>query len=164
MSKWAWVRVLQIMTTTLTTQKIQIAIKASPEDVWAALTDGGITPAYYIGFTAEFDLTPGAPYRYSAGGGDVITGNVVSVEPGKELVTTFNGLWDPEVAQLPESIVTFTIFEPFMPMPGVTFLSLVHDGLPDTPVAAHLEIGWVAILSALKTLLETNAPIFTPAH
>ena len=30
-------------------------------------------------------------------------------------------------------------------MPGVTFLSLVHDGLPDTPVAAHLEIGWLAV-------------------
>ena len=51
--------------------------------VWAALTDGAITPAYYIGFAAEFDLTPGAPYRYSAGGGDVITGKVVSVEPGR---------------------------------------------------------------------------------
>ena len=148
----------------LTTQKIQIAIKASPEQVWDALTNGDTTPAYYVGFTAEFDLTPGAPYRYSAGGGDVITGNVISVEPGKELVTTFNGLWDPGVAQLPESTVTFTIFEPSMPMPGVTLLSVVHEGLPDTPVAAHLEIGWVMILSGLKTLLETNAPIFTPPH
>jgi hypothetical protein len=48
-------------------------------------------------------------------------------------------------------------------MPGVTFLALVHDGLPDTPAADHLEIGWVTILSGLKTLLETGAPIFVPA-
>ena len=47
-------------------------------------------------------------------------------------------------------------------MPGVTFLSLVHEGLPDTEAAAHLEIGWVTILSGLKTLLETDAPIFVP--
>lgn len=93
----------------------------------------------------------------------MITGTVVSVDPGAQLVTTFNGLWDPEVAQLPESTVTFTIFESCMPMPGVTFLSVVHDGLPDTPVAAHLEIGWVTILSGLKKLLETGASIFAPA-
>ncbi len=148
--------------TTEKIQKIQIAIKATPEQVWTALTDGNVTPAYYIGFRAEFDLTAGADYRYTAGGGDVIAGRVVAVDPGKQLVTTFNGLWAPDVAELPESTVTFDIFEPFMPMPGVTFLSLVHEGLPDTEAAAHLEIGWVTILSGLKTLLETNEPIFVP--
>jgi uncharacterized protein YndB with AHSA1/START domain len=147
-----------------TTQKIQIAIKASPEAVWNALTDGNVTPAYYIGFTAEFDLTPGADYRYTAGGGDVIVGKVVDVTPGSELVTTFNGLWAPDVAELPESKVTFSIFEPFMPMPGVTFLSCVHEGLPESESAGHLEIGWVTILSGLKTLLETGQPIFVPPH
>ena len=55
--------------------------------------------------------------------------------------------------------MTFSVFEPFMPMPGVTFLSCGHEGLPDTEAAAHLEIGWVSILSGLKTLLETDAPM-----
>ncbi|MEP1122938.1 MAG: hypothetical protein ABJH68_03490 [Ilumatobacter sp.] len=87
----------------------------------------------------------------------------MDVDPGRELVTTFNGLWAPDVAALPESKVTFGIFEPFMPMPGVTFLSCVHEDLPDTEVAAHLEIGWVTILSGMKTLLETGEPIFAPA-
>jgi uncharacterized protein YndB with AHSA1/START domain len=148
-----------ITTAPSTTQKIQLAIKASPEQVWAALTDGNITPAYYVGFRAEYDLTAGAPYRYTAGGGDVITGTVLEVEAGRRLKTTFNGLWDPATAELPESTVTFSIFEPFMPMPGVTFLSCVHEGLPATEAAAHLEVGWVAILSGLKTLLETGAPM-----
>lgn len=148
------------MTTISTTrQKIQLAVRATPEQVWSALTDGGITPAYYIGFRAEFDLTAGGAYRYTAGGGDVITGTVLEVEPGRLLKTTFNGLWDPATAELPESTVTFTLFEPFMPMPGVTFLSCVHENLPDTEAAAHLEVGWVAILSGLKTLLETGTPL-----
>lgn len=145
-----------------TTQKIQMAIKASPEQVWRALTDGSVTPAYYIGFKADFDLTSGAPYRYTAGGEDVITGEVLEVEPGRSLKTTFNGKWEPGVAELPESTLTCTLFEPFMPMPGVTFLSLVHEGLPATETAAHLEIGWVSILSGLKTLLETDAPLVAP--
>ncbi len=148
----------------MTTQKIQIAIKATPEQVWTALTDGDITPAYYIGFSADYgDVTPGTDYRYTAGGGDVIAGTILDVEPGREISMTFNGMWAPDVSELPESKVTFTIFEPFMPMPGVTFLSCVHEGLPDTDAAAHLEIGWVTILSGLKTLLETGEPIFSPA-
>lgn len=143
----------------MTQQKIQLAIKATPEQVWQSLTDGAVTPAYYYGFQAEYDLTAGAPYRYTAGGGDMITGTVLAVEPGRTLRATFNGLWDTGVAALPESTVTFSVFEPFMPTPGVTFLSMVHDGLPDTEAAAHLEVGWVTILSGLKTLLETGAPL-----
>lgn len=140
-----------------TTLKIQLAIKATPQSVWRALTDGSVTPAYYFGFTAEYgDLTPGTNYRYTAGGGDVITGQILEVEPGRKLVTTFHGSWAPDVAELPTSTVAFEVFEPLMPMPGVTFLSCVHTGLPATESAAHLEIGWVSILSGLKTLLETD--------
>jgi len=147
------------------TQRLQIAIRASPEEVWRALTDGEITPAYYVGFRAEFDLTPGGRYRYTAGAGDMITGTVLAVDPGQLLRTTFNGYWDPMVAQLPESIVTFRIVEELMPMPAVTFLSCVHEGVVDAQAAAHLEIGWVSILSGLKTLLETGAPMVgRPQH
>ena len=53
--------------------------------------------------------------------------------------------------------MTFTLTEPMMP--GVTVLSCVHTGLPDTPTAAGLEPGWVLILSGLKTLLETGRPL-----
>jgi uncharacterized protein YndB with AHSA1/START domain len=144
---------------TSVTQKLQFAIRATPAGVWRALTDGEITPAYYVGFRAEYDLAPGGRYRYTAGGGDMITGTVLAVRPGLLLQTTFNGHCDPMVAQLPESSVTFRIFEPFMPMPGVTFLSCEHEGLADTKAVKHLEIGWVAILSGLKTLLETGAPM-----
>jgi len=58
--------------------------------------------------------------------------------------------------------VRFTVVDPFMPMPGVTSLSCEHPGLPDTQTTAHLETGWVAILSGLKTLLETGGPLTGP--
>jgi uncharacterized protein YndB with AHSA1/START domain len=138
---------------------ITLAVRATPEAVWAALTDGSITPAYYLGFQAEFDLRAGTAYRYTAGGGSMITGTVTEVNAARRLVTTFNGAWDPAVAALPESEVTFELIDPFMPMPGVTILSCTHRGLPDAEVTAHLELGWVTILSGLKTLLETGAPL-----
>ena len=84
------------------------------------------------------------------------------MQPGSRLTTTFNGYWDPAVAALPESTVSFILSEPSMPMPGVTVLTCVHTGLPDTPVAAGLESGWVSILSGLKTLLETGTPMVRP--
>jgi uncharacterized protein YndB with AHSA1/START domain len=142
---------------------ITLAIRATPEAVWAALTDGSITPTYYMGFQAEFDLTPGASYRYTAGGGTMISGVVGAADAPVRLVTTFNGAWDPTVAQLPESEVTFEIIEPFMPMPGIVLLSCTHRGLPEGPVTSHLELGWVTILSGLKTLLETGRPMISAA-
>ena len=138
---------------------IHQAIKGDPDSIWRALVDGALTPAYYVGFAAEFDLTPGAPYRYTVGGGDMITGRVVEVEPGHKLVTTFRGLWEPAVADLPETTVTFVLGATAMPMPGVTLLTCIHEGLPESSVAAHLELGWVTILSGLKTLIETGAPM-----
>ena len=147
------------------TQRTQLAIRATPEQVWAALTDGAVTPAYYLGFVADYgDLSAGSSYRYTAGGGDVITGDILEVVPGRRLSTTFNGYWAPDVAELPTSTVSFEIFEPCMPMPGVTFLSCTHTGLPATATAEHLEIGWVSILSGLKTLVETGQPLSTPPH
>lgn len=137
--------------------KIQIAVKAEAEQVWDALTNGKVTPAYYYGFEAEFDLAAGRAYRYTAGGADVITGSVLAVEPGRSLSTTFRGAWGPEIAALPES--TVTLADPPMPSPGVTLVTLVHEGLPATGAAAGVEIGWVLVLSGLKTLLETGRPM-----
>lgn len=149
-----------VLATPTTTQHIQLAIRATPAAVWDALIDGNVTPAYYAGFRAEYDLTRGAAFRYTAGGAEVITGTVLEVEEDRRLRTTFNGHWDPAIAALPESTVTFTVSEPpAMPMPGVTFLTCRHEGLPATEEAASLEVGWVAILSGLKTLLETGSPL-----
>jgi uncharacterized protein YndB with AHSA1/START domain len=147
----------------MTTQRIALAVRATHDQVWQALTDSSTTPAYYLGFAADYDLRPGRPYRYTAGGGDMITGTVLEVEPGRRLRTTFEGHWAPDVEALPPSAVTFELFEPFMPMPGVTFLSVTHEDLPDVEAAAHLEVGWVTILSGLKTLLETGRPLAGPA-
>lgn len=148
----------------MTTQKIQVAIQADAEQVFDALTNGKLTPAYYYGFEAEFDLEPGRPYRYVKGGADVITGIVLAVEPGRSLRTSFRGVWAPDVAALPESTVTFTLTEPPMPAPGVTILTLEHEGLPTGDTAAGIEMGWVLILSGLKTLLETEHPMIDAPH
>lgn len=145
--------------TRTTTRTVRLAVRATPGEVWAALVDGDITEQYYVGFRAEIDPKAAATYRYTAGGGDMITGRVVEAEPGQRLVTTFNGHWDPEVDAAPESVVTFELSDAVMPIPGVTLLTCRHEGLADGDIADHLELGWVSILSGLKTLLETGRPL-----
>ena len=143
----------------MSTQKIQLAIKATPEEVWAAVTDPAVTPAYYYGFEAHYDLAPGTPYSYLSGGRPVITGRLQEVVRGEKLSMTFAGTWAPDVAELPESVVTYEFGETAMAVPGVTALTLTHEGLPDTDSARNVEKGWVLILSGLKTLLETGRPL-----
>lgn len=143
----------------MTAQKIQIAIGADPAQVWTAITDPTITPAYYYGFEAHYDLTPGAEYSYVSNGRRVITGRLREVVEGKKLSMTFAGSWAPDVAELPESVVTYDLGETAMAIPGLTALTLTHEGLPDTGAARDVEKGWVLILSGLKTLLETGHPL-----
>lgn len=143
----------------MTTQKIQIAINASRAEVWAALTDPAISPAYYYGFEAHYDLTPGATYSYLSEGQEVITGTLIDVVDERRLSMTFVGTWAADVAELPESTVTYDLGQTAMAIPGLTALTLTHEGLPDTDAARNVEKGWVLILSGLKTLLETGSPL-----
>ena len=141
------------------TKHVALAVKAEPGAVWSALTDGAVSPAYYYGFSIEGSLEAGSDYRYTAGGMPMITGKIVAMTPGESITMTFNGAWDPAVAELPESTVTYELSAPAMPMPGVTVLAMTHTGMPDGPIADSVASGWVLILSGLKTLLETGEPL-----
>lgn len=143
----------------MTTQKIQLAIKASPETVWNALVSPEVSPAYYYGFQARIDPTPGTDYSYVSEGREVIAGRVLDAAPGRSIRMTFAGSWTPSVAELPESEVTYELGTTEMAGAGVTRLTLTHEGLPDTQAARDIEQGWVLILSGLKTLLETGEPL-----
>jgi uncharacterized protein YndB with AHSA1/START domain len=150
----------------MSTQKIQTVIAATPEQVWAAITDRGISPAYYFGFAAHYgDLTAGASYEYRVGDDVMIGGELLEVEEGARVSMTFRGRWTPAVADLPESIVTYDLGPTAMAVPGLTQLTLIHEGLPDSETARDVEKGWVLILSGMKTLLETGRPLVpAPSH
>jgi uncharacterized protein YndB with AHSA1/START domain len=145
-----------------TVRTVSLAIKAEPAAIWAALTDGAVSPAYYYGFAVDSSFDAGAPYTYRVGDIEMITGRIESVDAHRSLSMTFNGAWSPEVAALPESFVIYELSEPAMPTPGVTILTLRHVGMPDGPTADGIEAGWVLILSGLKTLLETGEPLARP--
>ena len=159
--------------TGVTTQVYRVYIKATPEAVWAAITKPEWTERYGYGGSVEYDLRPGGAYRAATsaamrelGSPDVaVDGEVVEADPPWRLVQTWRMVMDEEMAA--EGFTRLT-WELEQGEGGVTKLTVTHDleGAPKlaTLLAGGMEDlgaggGWSWVLSDLKTLLETGAPL-----
>jgi uncharacterized protein YndB with AHSA1/START domain/DNA-binding transcriptional ArsR family regulator len=140
-------------------QVYQIYIRATPEQIWNAITRPEFTAQYFYGSRVETNGRTGTPIRHYAPDGIHLWGDDVILEsdPPRRLVHTWRSLYDPELAAEPPSRVTWEID----PQPGgSTKLTVVHDELDHAPkTAAHVDGGWMFILSSLKTLLETGTAL-----
>jgi uncharacterized protein YndB with AHSA1/START domain/DNA-binding transcriptional ArsR family regulator len=135
----------------------EVFIRTSPEQLWQALTDGTFTEQYYFGSHVESSWEAGAPYSFpKPGGGTLLDGQVLEIEPPRRLVTSFRPLWMGEQEAARVSKVTWEIES----LQGACKLTLIHDELdPASPLTAQIFTGWARILSGLKTLLETGEPL-----
>jgi uncharacterized protein YndB with AHSA1/START domain len=144
--------------TTMTAQATQVYsvfIKATPDQVWDAITKPEFTEKYFYG--SRVTVTP-AEYRgLNAEGGDLVVGEVFEHDPPRRLAHSWRALYDPATAAEDASRVTWAL-EP--QDGGVTKLTVVHDRLEGAPAtAASVAGGWSYVLSGLKTLLETGQPL-----
>jgi uncharacterized protein YndB with AHSA1/START domain/DNA-binding transcriptional ArsR family regulator len=135
----------------------QIFIRATPAEVWRAITESEFTLRYYYGSTVESDWQAGRPYRYAIGGNDAIVGVVLEADPPRRLVQTFDARWDDDVRPDAPSRLTWEIEEV---MPGVSKVTTIHDEFPSrTATFEQVAGGMPFILSGLKSLLETGQPL-----
>lgn len=144
-----------------TTQVYSIFIRATPEQVWEAITKPEFTRRYFYGSEIDSTLEPGSPYKSWAPERDRlwVEGEVVESRAPERLVHTWLSLYDEETAGEQPSRVAWEI-EP--QDGGVTKLTVVHDRLERSPkTAAGVSGGWMYILSGMKTLLETGEPLGT---
>ena len=140
----------------LATQVYQVYIKATPEQVWDAITKPEFTQKYFYG--QRLETTSDRRTWHNADGELVSEGGVLAWEPPRRLVHSWSSLYDPELAAEPESRVTWEI-EP--QDGGLSLLTVVHDQLEGAPktAASVAGPGWTMVLSGLKTLLETGQPL-----
>jgi uncharacterized protein YndB with AHSA1/START domain/DNA-binding transcriptional ArsR family regulator len=140
-------------------QVYQIFIRATPQQVWDAITKPEFTAQYFYGSRVETTGESGTPIRHHSSDGASLWGDdmVIESEPPRRLVHTWRALYDPELAAEPPSRVSWEI----EPQPhGVTKLTVIHDELEQAPkTAAHVAGGWMFILSGLKTVLETGSAL-----
>jgi uncharacterized protein YndB with AHSA1/START domain/DNA-binding transcriptional ArsR family regulator len=140
-------------------QVYQVFIRATPEQVWDAITRPEFTAQYFYGSRVQTTGEAGTPFRHVAPDSDELWGDNVVLESQRprRLVHTWRSLYDAELAAEPPSRVTWEIEE----QPGgVCRLTVVHDELEGSPkTAASVSGGWMFIISGLKTLLETGEPL-----
>jgi uncharacterized protein YndB with AHSA1/START domain len=145
--------------TAQTTQVYSLFIRATPEQIWEAITKPEFTAKYFYGSLVETTLAPGAPYNgWSPDHSQLwVDGVIEEAEAPTKLSHTWRALYDEETAAEEFSRVTWEI-EPADG--GVSKLTVVHDRLEGAPkTAANVAGGWMYILSGLKTLLETGEPL-----
>ena len=144
----------------LTAHVYQIHINADADQVWAAITQSEWKKRYFHGTSYAEGPTPGARYRtVQANGDDAIDGVIEEMTPPGEgipgrFVQTWHVLYDAEMAAEPPSRVEWTIEQVG---DRLTRVRLVHGDLVFSPLTwANVKDGWVWVLDALKTVLETG--------
>ncbi len=145
--------------TATTTQVYQVFIKASPDQIWDAITKPEFTSRYFYGSLVDSTLEVGTPHRGWSPDRETlwVDGEVLDSDPPRRLSYTWRALYDEETAAEEPSRVSWEI-EP--QEGGVSKLTVVHDQLEHAPkTAENVAGGWMYILSGMKTLLETGQPL-----
>ncbi len=131
-------------------------ISTTPEKVWSALQDAEMTKLFWGRARNVSDWQVGSTWthgNYDDANDIDVTGKVVESEPPKRLVVTWQSAKAPDD---PPSRVTYLIESVF----GAVRLTVIHDELvPGSAMLKGVSSGWPAILSSLKTLLETGQPM-----
>lgn len=132
-------------------------IATTPEKLWTALTDGEFTRRYWGGRRIQSDWKVGSPVSHvREDGGIGWQGKVLQSERPRLLSYTFHMQISEEHRGERPSRVIFELHS----MGSVVKLTLTHDELEsDSATLATTRHGWPAIMSSLKSLLETGSPL-----
>ena len=138
-----------------------IYIASTPQQVWQALTSAEFSRKYFFGNAVEVDLKVGGAYIIRTPDGALhISGEVIECDPPRKLTVTFNVNWPALIDKLGPTLVTYEI----EPAGDVTRLTLLqsHDRPLSDDILSGGRQGWPAILSSLKSLLETGNAMVIP--
>jgi uncharacterized protein YndB with AHSA1/START domain len=133
-----------------------VYIQAPCEKIWDALIDPEMTKDYWGRHRNSSDWKAGSRWQhedYDDASQVAVAGMVIENDRPHRLVLSWAR---PESLDDPDKVskVTFTIEEQF----GSTKLTVVHSEL-DNEMLRGICAGWPAILSSLKTMLETGASL-----
>src|SRR5438046_7503436 len=132
-----------------------IYIASTPEKVWQALTSAEFSRKYFFGNAVEVDLRAGGAYIVRTPDGALhISGEVIECDPPRKLTVTFNVNWPALIEKLGPTLVTYEIEQ----AGDAVKLTLIqsHDRPIGDDILSGGRAGWPAILSSLKSVLETG--------
>ena len=132
-----------------------IYIASTPEKIWQALTSAEFSRKYFFGNAVEVDLRVGGAYIVRTPDGALhISGEVIECDPPRKLTMTFNVNWPALIEKLGPTLVSYEI-EPAGEAVRLT-MTESHDRPLSDDILSGGRQGWPAILSSLKSVLETG--------
>jgi uncharacterized protein YndB with AHSA1/START domain len=134
-------------------------IETTPDRLWDALTQSKFTRRYWFDTELRTDWKVGSPIALVMSGEITDTGKVLEADRPRRLAYTFKHEADDEMRKEPPTKVVFTL-EPY---DNLVKLTVTHEGFAvGSKLLDGISRGWPAILSGLKSLLETGRVIPIP--
>jgi uncharacterized protein YndB with AHSA1/START domain len=134
-----------------------IYIRTTPDKLWRALTEPEFTKQFWAGTWQDCDWKVGSPWKIMIPDGRVAdSGEVLEIEPMKRLVLSWRNEFRPELMPEGHSRLTYLLEQ----QGDMVKLTVMHEmDKPGSKLIEAVSQGWPAILSSLKSLLETGEPL-----
>lgn len=133
-----------------------IVVRATPEQVWEALTTPKFTTQYFFGLSAESDWQPGSAYAMRQGDTTAYDGTVLVAERPLRLLQTVNVKFHPILTNHEELSLQWDIEQ----LGDSCVVTVTHKGsASDAEIFAYVTSTCPELLSGLKKLLETGRPL-----
>lgn len=129
-------------------------IETTPEKLWDALTNPEFTKQYWFNIAVTSDWKVGSPMKFMQNGEAKVEGKVLIADRPKLLSYTFRETFG-ESSKEPHTKVTLEI-EPEAGTQTVRLTVTHTDFVPNSKHRPSISQGWPAVLSGLKSLLESG--------
>jgi uncharacterized protein YndB with AHSA1/START domain len=131
-----------------------IYIRSTRERVWDALIKPEFTRQYWAGTWQDSDWRVGSDWKIMVPDGRVAdTGKVLEFDPPKRLSVSWQNHLSSEMEEEGHSRATFELDS----QGSMVKVTVTHEiDRPDSKLIKAVSGGWPAILSSLKSLLETG--------
>jgi uncharacterized protein YndB with AHSA1/START domain len=134
-------------------------IETTPEQLWDALTSSEFSRRYWFGTELRSDFKVGSRLALVMNGETTDTGEILKADPPRRLSYTFRYEVNEAMRREPATKVTFRL-EAFG---NLVKLTVTHEGFVEgSQLLGAISRGWPAILSGLKSLLETGKVLTIP--
>jgi uncharacterized protein YndB with AHSA1/START domain len=134
-------------------------IETTPEKLWEALTSSEFSRRYWFGTELRSDWKVGSSIALVMNGTTTDTGEILELDRPRRLSYSFRHELNDEMRNEGPTKVIFSI----EPHGKLVKLTLTHEGfIGASKLLDGISRGWPAILSSLKSLLESGTALAIP--
>jgi uncharacterized protein YndB with AHSA1/START domain len=135
-------------------------IETTPEKLWEALTSSEFSKRYWFNTEFRTDWKVGSPFALVMDGTTTDVGEVLEFDRPRRLSYTFHHVLSEAARKERPTRVTFHL----EPHGKLVKLTLTHEDFEEGSVILDgISKGWPAILSSLKTMLESGTALAIPS-